>query len=98
MYIVPMNSITGIEGLKDKGNTVNRTESGFKDIFKDALQNVVNTQKVCEEDNIKVALGDVDNLHEIQINSQKASLALETFVSMKNTAVDAFNELMRISI
>ena len=45
-----------------------------------------------------ITLGEVDDLHTIQINMQKASLALETFVSMKNTAIGAYNEVMNMNI
>ena len=100
MYIVPMSGITPLETPSQVGSTPksNSSVGSFADVFKDALKNAQDTQKVCEDDNIKVALGEIDDLHTVQINMQKAALALETFVSMKNTAVDAYNEIMRMSI
>lgn len=100
MYIVPMSGITPLEtpSQVESTKTTTSSEGSFVDIFKDALKNAEDTQKVCEEDSIKVTLGEVDDLHTVQINMQKAALALETFVSMKNTAVEAYNEIMRMSI
>ena len=98
MFIIPMNGITPLETISQKTQPTKESTSSFTDIFKQALDNAESTQKVCEEDNVKATLGEVDDLHTIQINMQKASLALETFVSMKNTAVDAYNEIMRMSI
>lgn len=100
MYIVPMSGITPLDTPSQIGSTpkVNSSEGSFADVFKDALKNAEDTQKVCEDDNLKVTLGEIDDLHTVQINMQKASLALETFVSMKNTAVDAYNEIMRMNI
>lgn len=100
MYIVPMSGITPLDTPSQVGSTTKSTSTGgsFADVFKDALKNAEDTQKVCEDDNLKVTLGEIDDLHTVQINMQKAALALETFVSMKNTAVDAYNEIMRMNI
>ncbi len=95
-----MSGITPLESISQKTDKTEQASSSgsFADIFMDAIKNVEETQKVTEEDSIKSVLGEVDDLHTIQINMQKASLAVETFVSMKNTAVDAYNEIMRMSI
>ncbi len=98
MFIVPMSGITPIESISNNDIEKVSSEGSFGDIFKQALSNVEQTQQVCAEDSVKVALGEVDDLHTIQINMQKASLALETFVSMKNAAVEAYNEVMRMSV
>ena len=98
MYIIPMNGITPLETISKKETQENNASGSFSDIFKKAIDNVETTQKVTEEDSIKLALGEVDDLHTIQINMHKASLALETLVTMKNTAVEAYNEIMRMNI
>lgn len=97
MYIVPLSGVGSIGSANNPVKTEDKSAS-FADVFKQALDNVEQTQKIVEEDSQKVALGEIDNLHEIQINSEKAALALETFVAMKNTAIDAFNELMRTNV
>ncbi|MBQ8410404.1 MAG: flagellar hook-basal body complex protein FliE, partial [Ruminiclostridium sp.] len=43
-------------------------------------------------------LGDTDNIEQMQINLSKAQLATELLVNVKNAAVDAYNEIMRMSI
>ncbi len=98
MYIIPMSGITPIDAISQNNQTKSTESTGFSDIFKQALENVESTQKTAQEDSVKLALGEVDDLHTIQINMQKASLALETFVSMKNTAIGAYNEVMNMNI
>ncbi len=49
-------------------------------------------------DMINLMLGDTDNLEQIQMNIAKAEIATELFVNIKNAAVDAYNEIMRMSI
>ena len=100
MFIVPMSGITPIETIsKPKITEENSSDSAsFADIFKQAINNVEETRKVCEEDSIKVTLGEVDDLHTVQINQEKAATALSVLVAMKNTAIDSYNEIIRMSI
>ncbi|MBE6838380.1 MAG: flagellar hook-basal body complex protein FliE [Ruminococcus sp.] len=103
MFIVPMsNNISPVNSVFDNGNVTEaeKTEDGasFLDLFKSAYDNAEETQRVANEDSIKIMLGEVDDLSEVAINAQKAALALQTFVSLKNTAVDAYKEMMQISI
>ena len=100
MYIVPMGGITPLNTISQAQQTSKTNDDGasFTDVFKQAFQNVQDTQKVAQEDSVKVALGQVDDLHTVEINTQKAKLAVDVFVTMKNTALDAYNEVMRMSI
>lgn len=100
MFIVPMSGITPLETISQKqvNNEENNNSASFVDVFKQAIQNVEETRKVCEEDSIKVALGEIDDLHTVQINMEKAATALSVLVAMKNTAIDSYNEIMRMSI
>lgn len=101
MFIIPMSGITPLQTIS-LGSDEKITEAGggasFTDIFKQAIDNVQETRRVSEEDSLKVALGEVDDLHTVQINLQKAETAMEVLVAMKNTAVDAYSEIMRMSI
>lgn len=103
MYIIPMNGITPLDILSQsqKAGAVEKTDestaASFSNVFKQALQNVEDTQRVSQEDSLKVALGEVDDLHTVQINLQKAQAAVDVFVTMKNTAMDAYKEIMSLT-
>lgn len=99
MYIIPMSGITPINSMSQTETPDKVGESAsFTDIFKQAVKDVQDTGKVCEEDSIKAALGEIDDLHTVQINLEKAATAMQVLVSMKNTAVESYNEIMRMSI
>lgn len=101
MFIVPMGGITPLNILsqvKPKDNAEIVADGSFMDIFKGALKNVEDTQAVSGKDNISLALGEVDNLEQVYLNKEKAAMALETFVSIKNSAIGAYDEVMRMSI
>lgn len=107
MFIVPINRMLPIQTNKietnKNDNSDNTTNSGinnsfFSDIFKTAVQNAVETQKVVDEDAIKLAQGEIDNLSDMMINNEKAAMALEFTVQLTNKAMNAYNEIMRMQI
>lgn len=101
MYIVPLNSsITPINTPSQSTQSAAAAdgEASFLDVFKSAFETAQETQRISDEDSVKVMLGEIDDLSEVSVNAQKAALALQTFVALKNTAVDAYKELMNMQI
>ena len=106
MFIVPLNNtITPLNtpsqiGSSEKAQSGNDNENvgGFLDIFRESYDAAAEAQRVSEEDSIKVMTDEIDDPAQIAINAQKAALSLQTFVSLKNTAVDAYKEMMQIQL
>lgn len=100
MFIVPMSGGAPVQSITKPAPKVEDTKSdaSFADIFKNAIENVESTNRVCEEDSLKVALGEIDDLHTVQINLTKAKTALDVLVSMKNTAIDSYKEIMQMNV
>lgn len=97
---IPINAINSIgsTGSGMKALETQKNESNFLDIFKNAINNVVQTDAVAKQDELLIATGQADNLHSITINATKAELALQTLVQIRNKAMDAYNEIMRMSL
>ncbi|MBC7961209.1 MAG: flagellar hook-basal body complex protein FliE, partial [Vallitaleaceae bacterium] len=53
-------------------------------------------QKNAEQMSIDFALGKINNVHDVMIAQEKASVALQYTVKMKNAVLDAYNEIMRM--
>lgn len=106
MYIVPLtSSITPLEPLEKittrQSEPVAAEEAEaptFLDAMKGLWDNAVEAQEVKTEDMMKLMLGDTDSLEQLQINITKAEIATQLLVNVKNAAVDAYNEIMRMSI
>ena len=98
--------ITPIQPLKFGvgGNTASKSsviEEGtalFKDVFSDAIQNVKDTQKNLEDKQYLLATGQIDDAHTVPIAAAEAQLSVDLLVQLRNKAVEAYNELMRISL
>ncbi|MDF2566612.1 MAG: flagellar hook-basal body complex protein FliE [Oscillospiraceae bacterium] len=100
MFITPISGINQLTELANQMN-VNETTSGdstFKNILSGLIENVKQTDQVSQDDILKIAQGNADDLHTITINSEKAELATLTLVQVRNKILDSYNELMRITL
>ena len=102
MFIVPISSsIQPVESLFDNDKKVVSEEADrpqFSDLFKEIFSEVQETQKVVQEDSVRLTLGEIDDLHTIYNNMTKASIAVETFVAVKDAAVNAYNSILQITM
>ena len=107
MFIVPISPlITPLESVsrvfdaqeeiaESSGNAAVPT---FMDVFSEIFNNAVDTNRQKQEDILQLMMGDTDNLEEIQANIAKAEIATELLVSVKNTVLDAYKEIMQMNI
>lgn len=82
------------EKIKDQG----KSELSFSDLFSDALNKVNHMQ--LESDNYKnlLAIGELDNLHDLTIATEKANTSLQIVMSVRNKIIEAYKEILRIQI
>ncbi len=99
MLIVPISNI-GFDSLSkiQSAQTDNSGSLPFQSFFEDAITNVQETQKAVDEEAIKLATGQSDDTHNLNIASAKASLALDLLVQIRNKTLDSYNEMMRMNI
>ncbi len=99
-----VNAIGNLNISADLTKQIQKTDmtadsfSSFKDLLSDAIENVNQSDEALKADMQKIATGQTDDLHTIMINTAKADLALQTLVQIRNKALDAYNEIMRINL
>jgi flagellar hook-basal body complex protein FliE len=74
------------------------SSTSFANVLQGYLQNVDNTVKQADDLTTKLAAGEVDNVQDVMIASEKAKLALELTVTMRDKAVEAYQDVMRMQI
>lgn len=73
----------------------------FSDIYKSAINMLDQTntlQKQAEQSAVDFAIGDIDNIHEVMIAQEKATVALQYTVQIRDKVLEAYNEIMRMQI
>ncbi|MEM9652380.1 MAG: flagellar hook-basal body complex protein FliE [Actinomycetota bacterium] len=71
---------------------------GFTQAVGDALSNLNRLENAVEEASIKAATGDLDSVSDYMIAATEAQLATEITVAIRDRAITAFNDIMRMQI
>lgn len=80
-------------------NTRAAAPSGdFGNVVVDALQSLEAAQDKADGLAVQAATGDLTDVHDYMIAATEASLATEYTVAVRNRAVEAFNEIMRMPV
>ncbi len=89
-----------IANLQKPSGTTSVSENfvPFEDMLKEAVQQTVSTDAATKFDVINLVTGNSDSPHNITINAAKADLAVHMMVSVRNKVLDAYNEIMRITL
>ena len=102
MFIKPIQPIKGINEIielnKVTNDKANNNELSFKSIFENAMDNYIDAEAKVDEDIYKLSVGESDDLHNLMINTQKAEISLDLMIQLRNKALDAYNEIMRMGV
>lgn len=84
----------------DDGKTViaDPQNISFLDIFKGLITNAVETNEQVDRDTIDIMLGNVDDLATIQAHINKAGIAVDTLVTVKNEVLSTYNSIINMQI
>jgi flagellar hook-basal body complex protein FliE len=96
-FMTPASSVSELNAASGKVSSSNAQQQ-FADSLKEAIANVNEQQNTSDMMTQKlISGGDVD-LHEVMIAAQKASITLNTTIEIRNKAVEAYQEIMRMSV
>lgn len=102
-----MNPISAIDSLSEVsryGSTTVRTqktsgEETFDSLLSSAMNMIQETDQLsnqAEAEEIRYAMGESDNLHDLQVAQQKANISLQYTVAVKNTVMEAYRTLLNL--
>lgn len=99
--VTPLESVSRVFDAQTEENAVTGEKVAaptFFDVFSGIFNNAVEANQQKQEDILQLMLGDTDNLEEIQANIAKAEIATELLVNVKNAVIDAYKEIIQMSI
>lgn len=100
MYIVPISTGSAITPFKSAfaAEKAVPTENSFQNMFSDAVSNLEGLNEIKAQDGVALSLGNIDDIGQMQVNSQKAEVALQLLVQMRNKILDSYQEILRINV
>lgn len=107
MSIQPIGGVSGVSptsylselpelsGLSGAGVATGAGDGGFASALS-AVDHVTALQSKSNALAVQAVTGDLDDVHDYTVASSEAKLALELTAAVRNKAVDAFTEIMRM--
>jgi flagellar hook-basal body complex protein FliE len=88
----------GATGAVGTAGQVNKSGGDFGNVVANALDSLQGVQSKSDGLAVKAATGDLNDVHDYMIAASEASLATEFTVAVRNRAVEAFNDIMKMQI
>ena len=100
-----MNSVADItlkshlQGLSEpKTAPVQNISGKFAEALSGSIAEVNQAQLVADDAAKQIAAGETKNLHEAMIKLEEADISLRLMVQVRNKAVEAYQEIMRMQV
>lgn len=77
---------------------VSKVTQTFGAMLEDALQSVANQEQEVHKLNEQFITGQISDVHNLMIASEKAQIGLQLTVQVRNKVVEAYQEIMRMQL
>ncbi|GEM_PF-843581 len=71
-------------------------EDGFLSSLKSAFETVRKAENEAKEKSVKMILGKTEDIHDVMIAREKADTLFQLFLEIRNRAIQAFENIMRM--
>ncbi len=105
MVIKGIDGSMGVSGISRQFPAGNKTNAGntspvegFTQLFGDVVNKVNDLQNQADTAVQKLATGESKGLHEVMISLEKSTISFQFLTQVRNKALDAYHEIMRMQI
>lgn len=105
MDVAGLGNLSGVGSLADLANLLGRedissfdSESSFADVLTDTLKQYQKEEAGSTIDTLTLLSGNTNDLATTMISAEKAELALNLTIAIRNKAITAYNEIMNMQI
>lgn len=100
MTVNPLaSSISNLLSTEAVSSESAKTGAGsFADIFTESFANVADTDQADKLSALELLAGESDDMSGLLLDAQKAEIALNLALQIRNKALDAYDTIMRMSI
>jgi len=95
-----VGSITASKNVAGISSSLRKQDQNlsFSDVLRQAISDLQQLQRTSTYNNYLLATGQVENLHKIMIDAEKADIALQFTLQVRNKLLEAYQEIMRMQI
>ena len=96
--VTDLAAAAGLPALPAMPTAPTGVDSGFGAMLSSGLERLEGLHDTSDVLAVQAATGDLQDIHEYMIASNEASIATELTVAVRNKAVEAFTEIMRMQV
>lgn len=89
---------TRLENVKTEQTSPALNGKGFESFLKEAIQSVNSLSKEADRQSAALVSGQTSDIHQVMIASEKASIAMQMTIQVRNKVIDAYHEIMRMQV
>jgi flagellar hook-basal body complex protein FliE len=97
LKITPLNPLPKITPLAEQKGAYDAAVS-FSQALREALGEVNRLQVEADQAARKLVTGEIKDLSEVTVAAEKANLALQLTIQVRNKAIEAYQEIMRMQV
>ena len=97
-FTSPVSALENKKLFEPVGNLDEDNGNSFAEMLSSAISDVNGLQKVAEQKNLDLAAGRIEDISEVMIAAEKASLALSLTSQVRTRVVEAYQEIMRMQM
>ncbi|MCL2663818.1 MAG: flagellar hook-basal body complex protein FliE [Oscillospiraceae bacterium] len=86
------------EPLRVDNNQLTNASGSFADILSESMNTAEVTDFIDKGSTLELMMGETDDFASLLIDIQKAELSLNLALQIRNKVIDAYNEVMRMSV
>jgi flagellar hook-basal body complex protein FliE len=97
-YVAPQLSTDAVTSTTGASSSTSGVGSAFGDLLVDGLDRLEAVQDKSDKLAVQAATGDLNDMHDYTVAATEASVTAQLTVAVRNRALEAFNEIMRMPI
>jgi flagellar hook-basal body complex protein FliE len=95
---LPSTSVNGVDAASQAGAASGAAGADFGNLLSKGLENLQGLHQQADTLAVKAATGDLTAIHDYTITATEASVATQLTTAVRNKALEAFQEIMRMSV
>ena len=98
LQMTPVKAVGQIANVQEKTSDELKAQKPFSEFLVNSLKETNELQKNAEKMDLDLAAGKVNDISQVVMASEKAQIALNLTMSIRNKAVEAYQEIMRMQV
>jgi flagellar hook-basal body complex protein FliE len=96
--VSPIKPVQASQQSKNSGLGATELTKNFGSFLNDAVSQLNNQQSQVDELNEQFVKGQLSDVHQLMIASEKASLGISLTVQVRNKIIESYQEIMRMQV